>query len=1226
MVPENNSRYLIAQANLQRSELATAELVVEAAKRKVDFAIVQEPYIGCTGRMKNYSGVRVIQCDKGTDKVNKSAIALFNSDINITLCPDLTTENITAVKMRTGSWELGVVSVYLEGDKEIEPYIQWMGKVIKEIGTKNLIMGGDVNAWNTWWGSERIDHRGEVLAGVIEEWDMHILNRGSEPTFDTIRGGKRFSSCVDVTVCSTNLFGHVDSWRVIEGMTSSDHNAILINLNLEKSKGMDQQKTTRIYNTKKANWSEFRKKLTQIWTDRKFNRINIDKINDTNELDETVKLLTETIKQASDWSIPKVGNRKKVGLPWWNEELAVLKKDVTTKKRRIRCAAPVRREAVVQKYIQAKELYELEAKKAQTTSWKKFCEKQDRESMWDGIYRVIGCTTNRTEDTPLVHNGKILEGKEAASLLAEIFYPEDEEKCDNEDHRQMRIHANRVNGESHGETCDPPFTAEELRWAALSFNPKKAPGLDGLTADICSAAITLDSEMFLGLMNKCLGLCYYPTIWKEAVVVVLRKMGKEDYTHPKSYRPIGLLPVLGKILEKMLMRRMRWHISPGMSAQQYGFTPQRGTEDALYVMIKQLKDRLISKELIVLISLDIEGAFDSAWWPAMRCGLARTGCPVNLRRLVDSYLQERRVRVRYAGAECIRETKKGCVQGSIGGPAFWNLLLDPLLKELSTLGYYSQAFADDIALIISGKTALEVQTRANAALEHVRKWGIRNKLKFAPLKTKAMLITNKLKYDTPLLNMGGVDIAMSKDIKILGLTVDEKLTFNTHVSNVCRKAINLYKQLSRAAKIHWGLEPGVIRTIYTAVVEPVMMYAAAAWAPATNKLGVQKHLNAVQRGFVQKIIKSYRTVSLNSALVIAGLLPLDIRIREAASLFEIKKGYSQRLVGDAEIEKPTAFVDVVHPVEQIEIGYSCLADGAETSQDENNCLKIYTDGSKIQGKVGAALSIWTSGAETKTRKLKLANFCTVYQAELLALSEAVKLALEGTASDCSVYSDSRAALDTIACGFSLHPLAVVTRRNIKIAKDQNRLIRLHWVKAHVGLEGNERADELAKDAALNKKTKPNYDMCPVSFIKRQIRMESLVEWNRRYVEGDTAATTRVFLPDVIQAYRIVRKMELNAVIVQVMTGHGGFSEYLNRFKCKESPSCICDPEKHESILHLLTECPVNGKERVDAGMELGIDIKTVNIQDIMNNNTIRKKFLNYCERIARQAIKRNSTV
>lgn len=135
-----------------------------------------------------------------------------------------------------------------------------------------------------------------------------------------------------------------------------------------------------------------------------------------------------------------------------------------------------------------------------------------------------------------------------------------------------------------------------------------------------------------------------------------------------------------------------------------------------------------------------------------------------------------------------------------------------------------------------------------------------------------------------------------------------------------------------------------------------------------------------------------------------------------------------------------------------------------------------------------------------------------------------------------------------------------------------------------------------------------------------------MEWNRRYVEGDTAATTRVFLPDVIQAYRIVRKMELNAVIVQVMTGHGGFSEYLNRFKCKESPSCICDPEKHESILHLLTECPANGKERVDAGMELGIDIKTVNIQDIMNNNTIRKKFLNYCERIARQAIKRNSTV
>lgn len=127
--------------------------------------------------------------------------------------------------------------------------------------------------------------------------------------------------------------------------------------------------------------------------------------------------------------------------------------------------------------------------------------------------------------------------------------------------------------------------------------------------------------------------------------------------------------------------------------------------------------------------------------------------------------------------------------------------MDPLLKDLEMRGDYCQAFADDIVLIFDGDTAQEVQRQANAALAHVQEWGVKNKLKFAPQKTKAMIITRKLKYDTPLLNMGGVDIGMSTDIKILGLIIDHKLTFNQHVAEVCKKALNIYKQLSRAAKV-----------------------------------------------------------------------------------------------------------------------------------------------------------------------------------------------------------------------------------------------------------------------------------------------------------------------------------------------------------------------------------------------------------------------------------------
>ncbi|CAK1591431.1 unnamed protein product [Parnassius mnemosyne] len=1376
----------------------------------------------------------------------------------------MTTENIAVAKLRTGAWEMGVVSVYLEGNKPVEPYLDMIGKAVAGLGTGNVILGGDVNAWNTWWGSRKTDKRGIEVAAKLDEMEFHIINRGTEPTFDTIRGGKRFSSCVDITTCSTSLLGRVDSWRLSEEVTSSDHRAILFDINLEKSISIDIKRTTRKFNTKKANWREFHEKLTQIWQDKQINNIQVDKIYTKEDLEKKIGELTESIVEVCQNSMPQIKNKTRMGLPWWTEELSRRKKEVSRLKRRISYAAPVRRDMVVEQYIQAKQEYQQLVRNAQTTSWKDFCSKQDRESMWDGIYRVIGRTTKRQEDIPLVLNGKTLGNIESARVLAETFYPEDKDQEDDAEHRLIRETAETLNEGSLDDSSDPPFTVEELLWAASSFNPKKAPGNDGLTADICAAAIALDPTLFLAIANKCLDLAYFPVKWKEAAVVVLRKPGKEDYTHPKAYRPIGLLPVLGKIVEKMIIRRVKWYIVPKISKNQYGFMPQRSTEDSLYDMIQLIKNKIKDKKLIVLVSLDIEGAFDNAWWPAIRCRLAETGCPKNLRRLIDSYLHDRSVCVKYSGAEWAKKTTKGCVQGSIGGPIFWNLLLDPLLQELNAKGEYCQAFADDVVLIFSGDKALEVQEQANAALALVQRWGIKNKLKFAPQKTKAMIITNKIKYDSPLLRMGGESIGLTKEIKILGLTVDDGLTFNTHVKNVCCKVQNLYRQLCRAAKVHWGLNSEIVRTIYVAVVEPIILYAASAWAPATNKQMIKKQFDMVQRGFVQKIIKSYRTVSLHSALLLAGLLPLDLRVREAALLYETKKGYSRRVVGDREMEGSIggpilwnilldpllkkladrgdycqAFADDVvlvfdgktaqevqdrandtlervrswgvenklnfaphktcamiitrklkhdtprlsmggvavgmskeikllgmtiddkltfnthvanacrkainiykklsgaakvswglhpevikiiytatvepvilyaagawgsaaeklmvikqlqtvqrgiaqklckayrtvslnsalvlagilpldlrvreasslyeakrglpqsvlarrevermasaletpHPAECLELNIVSLANQDDVKNAVVCDMHIYTDGSKIDGKVGAAVSVWTGGVEAKTLKLALPEYCTVYQAELLAISRATRVIRAHNALTFGIYSDSMAALLTIKNPRCLHPIAVEARENLKDISLQGKVVTLFWIKAHAGFEGNERADQLAKEAAKNSKKKPDYDLCPVSFVKRCIRQATLDEWNHRYKTGETAAVTKMFFPDAVTAYRIVRKIKIDSHKTQVMTGHGGFSEYLNRFKCKESPSCICDPAIPESIPHIVLECPVFGIERFEVESKMKTRITAETVKDIMESDQ-RNVFLDYCVRIARKVIVRNKS-
>ena len=92
---------------------------------------------------------------------------------------------------------------------------------------------------------------------------------------------------------------------------------------------------------------------------------------------------------------------------------------------------------------------------------------------------------------------------------------------------------------------------------------------------MCRQGVRVDPELFLSLLNKCPEMSYFPVSWKVAVVVVLRIPGKDDYTQPKSYRTIGLLSVLGKVLERMMVSRIRWHVLSKANRRQYGFDTVR---------------------------------------------------------------------------------------------------------------------------------------------------------------------------------------------------------------------------------------------------------------------------------------------------------------------------------------------------------------------------------------------------------------------------------------------------------------------------------------------------------------------------------------------------------------------------------------------------------------------------------------------------------------------------
>ncbi|XP_046976642.1 uncharacterized protein LOC124542800 [Vanessa cardui] len=389
--------------------------------------------------------------------------------------------------------------------------------------------------------------------------------------------------------------------------------------------------------------------------------------------------------------------------------------------------------------------------------------------------------------------------------------------------------------------------------------------------------------------------------------------------------------------------------------------------------------------------------------------------------------------------------------------------------------------------------------------------------------------------------MSGTSLALVDEVILLGLTFDRRLNFNKHVQNVCTKAASSSKQLACAAKVSWGLNREIIRTIYIAAVEPIVTYGASAWAKASELQSNRKALDTLQRGFAQRISKAYRTTSLNAVLILASILYLPLN-RKLEGI--VKAG------------------DLPHPATRLHLEYDLLEDMTDANQVALNITspQIYIDGSKIEGKVGAALTWWETGKEKLNEVFSLDPSCTVFQSELYALRRAVINAMHSTEPNINILSDSRSSLELLCSTRLTHPLVKSTKECIAEILSRERGVRLFWLRAHVGTMGNERADQLAKEGVLKIKTTPDYAEIPLSYVRNKIREESIARWQDRYNSASQGAVTRTFLPNIRQAYSLVRGTKLNQTHIQILTEHGGFGEYLHRFGLKDSPGCECDPD------------------------------------------------------------------
>ena len=193
-------------------------------------------------------------------------------------------------------------------------------------------------------------------------------------------------------------------------------------------------------------------------------------------------------------------------------------------------------------------------------------------------------------------------------------------------------------------------------------------------------------------------------------------------------------------------------------------------------------------------------------------------------------------------------------------------------------------------------------------------------------------------------------------------------------------------------------------------------------------------------------------------------------------------------------------------------------------------------------------------------KFRLANYCTVYQAEQFAIERAA-FWLKDKQSTAIIYTDSLSTVNAINNRWNTDYLVHQIRTWIK-----DKHICIEWIRGHQLNIGNELADKLAKEATtMNNIT---FFFCPFNYLKKIIRWITTIKWNRLWLSSNNGRVTRLFFPTIF--HRRNSNLSPDYVITQFISNHGDFRGYLYRINRANDPYCNCGAL--EDSIHLIFHC------------------------------------------------------
>ncbi|KAG1925807.1 hypothetical protein F2P79_025291 [Pimephales promelas] len=331
--------------------------------------------------------------------------------------------------------------------------------------------------------------------------------------------------------------------------------------------------------------------------------------------------------------------------------------------------------------------------------------------------------------------------------------------------------------------------------------------LDPFPSSLLKTHTSSISSLITKIINMSVETGYVPNSLKIALIKPLLKKPTLDPTLLSNYRPISNLPFISKLLEKVVSIQLQNHLKSNRLYEKFqsGFRPSHSTETALIRVTNDLLMASDSGSTSLLILLDLSAAFDTVDHHILLHRLQHfTGLSGTALKWFHSYLTDR---TEYVALGDVKSRPHsvicGVPQGSVLGPTLFNIYMLPLGRVISKHGVNFHCYADDTQLYlqVTPSSSLSVTAaRLSSCLKEIEAWMSENFLQLNGSKTEAIQTgTAHQLRSSPITSVSffGHITPLSSSVINLGVKFDPHLSFDSHVTTICKTAFFHLRNISK---------------------------------------------------------------------------------------------------------------------------------------------------------------------------------------------------------------------------------------------------------------------------------------------------------------------------------------------------------------------------------------------------------------------------------------------